>query len=56
MNIDMTRLVTADQKAAQALAILYAKQLKAAGGNVFDPKLLIPPAFKEMRVAIAAYL
>lgn len=37
-------------RATQKLAGLYLKQIEKARYDVFDPRLKIPPAFKELRV------
>jgi phytoene synthase len=42
-------------KAADRLAFMYKGQMRANGYDVFSPKMQIPPAFKEMRLAFSAF-
>lgn len=37
---------------SQRLAMMYSGQLKRAGFDVYSPKMAIPPAFKELRLAL----
>ncbi len=43
-------------KATQALAGIYMGQIRRRGYDVYNPKMQLPPAFKELRLAAAAGL